>query len=149
MNTEDVLVTYISEIANAEMAELPDYTDAKTTVGEAKYLAIRDLAAALRAEREESKVCTEELAENLLNQLARVSELEAILSQEEKRVAELETKCDRCGLKLAHSPTPGVTYDPPVLTCTPNVGVVYIPATVRYYPSETPGEPDVKEETYP
>jgi hypothetical protein len=50
--SEDPLEMYYVEIAHAELAELPSYMDDKTTVGEAKNMAIRDLAAALRAERE-------------------------------------------------------------------------------------------------
>lgn len=69
-------------------------------------------------------------------------ELMATLHELQARVAELETKCDRCGLKLAHE------SEPAKLIFTPGE-LVYVPATVRYYPSETPGEPDVKEITYP
>jgi hypothetical protein len=58
------------------------------------------------------------------------------------RVTDLETKCDRCGLKIAHEPEPAkLIFTSGELVC--------VPATVRYYPSETPGEPDVKEITYP
>jgi uncharacterized paraquat-inducible protein A len=77
-----------------------------------------------------------------------VSELLATTRELQARVAELERQCERCGLKLAHDPTPGITVCQSELTFTPGE-VIYIPATVRYYPSATPGEPDVKEETYP
>ena len=77
-----------------------------------------------------------------------IADLAAALRAERTRIAELETKCERCGLKVAHEPTPGVTVLESELTFTPGE-LVYVPATVRYYPSETPGEPDVKEITYP
>jgi len=96
---------------------------------------VAGLAAELRRLRE-NEVCADTECRDL-----HIRELRA-------RVAELETQCDRCGLKLAHDPTPGITVCQSELTFTPGE-VIYIPATVRYYPSATPGEPDVKEETYP
>ena len=49
--SKDVLGTYFTEISTAEVQDLPEEMDDSTTVGEAKWLAIYDLAAALRAER--------------------------------------------------------------------------------------------------
>jgi chromosome segregation ATPase len=83
-----------------------------------------------------------------LDQTYALTDAEKRIAELQARVAELETQCDRCGLKLAHDPTPGITVCQSELTFTPGE-VIYIPATVRYYPSATPGEPDVKEETYP
>jgi hypothetical protein len=86
--SEDVLKTYKFHVQIAE----EDVRDGNANPWER---VVTGLAAALRAERagrEEDKLCIEELADNLLNQLARVSELEAILSQETKRVAELERR---------------------------------------------------------
>jgi len=99
--SEDVLKTYKFHVQIAE----EDVRDGNANPWER---VVTGLAAALRAERagrEEDKLCIEELADNLLNQLARVSELEAILSQETKRVAELEREkrlasdweCANCG----------------------------------------------------
>jgi hypothetical protein len=102
--SEDVLVEYAAVIYEASKQDR-GYESARD---DDKQDAIRDLAAALRAERllgETDKTCIEELGGDLLNQLARVSELEAILSQAEKRVAELEMEkrlasdweCSSCG----------------------------------------------------
>ena len=68
-----------------------------------------------------------------------------------------ETQCDRCGLKLAHEPTPGInygpvvtTYYPPVVTNAPDQlaqvtfypqEVIYRPGELSQYPSKTVGEP--------
>jgi len=68
-----------------------------------------------------------------------------------------ETQCDRCGLKLAHEPTPGInygpvvtTYYPPVVTNAPDQPaqvtfypqeVIHTPGELSQYPSKTVGEP--------
>ena len=49
--SEDVLERYFTEISTAEVQGLPEEMDDSTTVGDAKWMAIRDLAAALRAEQ--------------------------------------------------------------------------------------------------
>ena len=103
-----------------------------------------DQIKALREERDEIKRKAIEQSEYIQSHGLTEYEMERLKA----RIAELETKCERCGLKVAHEPTPGVTVLESELTFTPGE-LVYVPATVRYYPSETPGEPDVKEITYP
>jgi hypothetical protein len=52
MTDTDVLVKWDSEIAYAASADLPAETEDSCTVGDAKWLCIRDLAAEVRALRE-------------------------------------------------------------------------------------------------
>ena len=102
---------------------------------------IYDLAAALRAEREQrqtDKICIDELAANLLNQLARVSELEGLLLVEERRVAELETwqqQAKVCGANLI---SVKIAYDTPPFMCVPVDAYEAILQALGVEPKEEP-----------
>ena len=102
---------------------------------------IYDLAAALRAEREQrqtDKICIDELAANLLNQLARVSELEGLLLVEERRVAELEADA-RLGRMVRAAREAVLDYDMPFHQCTCCGGChVYDVELCRFVARHTP-----------
>ena len=84
---------------------------------------------------------------------AKVAELEKLAAQDARlidyqagrlnQLAELETQCDRCGLRIVHSQVNGIMPFSPVVTCTPGVVVTCTPGTVTYYPpvvTYSPGE---------
>lgn len=54
---KDVLGTYFTEISTAEVQDLPEEMDDSTTVGEAKWMAIRDLAEKLEAAQKGEPRC--------------------------------------------------------------------------------------------
>jgi hypothetical protein len=141
--SEDPLEMYFAEIANANKAELPSYGDDKTTAGEAKNMAIRDLAAALRAEREQTErdwmragiPCSDCPSPERRSYFRMWYENHAKEQEELKRLrerlAELETKCDRCGLRLSHMVTPeqDALYRTARVTTTADAGVYWIDDT--------------------
>jgi chromosome segregation ATPase len=87
-DTTDVLDKWADEIAFAESADFPAEPDHRTTVGDAKYMAIRDLAAALqtlRTERDEDDA-------RYMKALKRIANADDEIERLRARVAELEAK---------------------------------------------------------
>lgn len=76
--------------------------------------------------RGDEDVCILDLEEEVQERRAEVASLK-------KRVAELETQCDRCGLRLSHSPLTSGPQPATIITNTPPPNG----QVVTYYPLET------------
>jgi hypothetical protein len=105
---EDVLERYFTEISTAEVQELPEEMDDRTTVGDAKWMAIRDLAAEVRAERERVTtyiVCNEGNIAEIAVLQARVAELAT-----DAALGRMVREIPRTGAGLNHEEPPCIEW---------------------------------------